>query len=425
MRTKAILSMLFLSAGLSHAVAQDNNISDNISLSLITTKTPDIEIVEDFNKTASQHFNDPKAPRFLLYDQKREVAFGIGGFVKLRTAYDFGGSPTNSFGFIPNSIPVPSDPLTKNNFRMDASKSTLFFKLLGKDSKIGKYQVYLSGNFTGNNNTFVLNDAYISLLGFTVGHTWSTFNDLASVPPTVDFQGPNGASEMRTSQIRYTYTLDNGLSFALAAELPQTTGTYITGETAKTTQRIPDIPAYMQYNWGKGGASHIRVSGVLRNINYRNLIENKTETATGYGVQMSSKMTITPFIQLYGQATYGKGIAQYINDLSGNGLNIIEKPNKPGKMDPLEAFGWFGQAQFNLTKSVFATAGYSQAKVFPKSGVDAESAYRYGQYVVGNLFYNVTSDLQLGVEYLWGNRVNIGGEKNSANCVQAMLQFNF
>lgn len=422
---KLIFSVLFLALGLSYADAQDVDDSDNLSLSIITTKDSGLDIVEDFKETESEHFMDPKSPRFLLYDQKRNVAFGVGGSFKMRTSYSFDGTPNGSSDFIPYNIPVPSDPLTKNDLGMDFSRSSLFFKLLGNNSKLGRYQVYISGQFTGANNAFVLNDAYFSIWGFTIGRTWSTFNDLAAIPPTVDPKGPNGAAEMRTPQIRYTRTLRDGLSFAVAAELPQTTAKFMKSETAQTTQRIPDIPAYVQYNWGANKVSHIRLAAVLRNMNYRNLVDNKTETLTGYGVQMSSKLGVTPFLTFYGQATYGKGIEQYINDLGGNNLSLQENLEKPGKMEAQEAFAWFGQAQFNISKSLFATAGYSQAKLFPKSGVAPADQYRYGQYVVGNVFYNITSDLQLGVEYDWGNRVNMDGEKGSANCLQAIMQFNF
>lgn len=405
--------------------AQEQTDPDEITLKIISTKDKGISIVEDFHETMSKHFRDPKAPRFLLYDQKREIAFGVGGYVRVRTAYDFGGSPTNSFGFIPYDIPVPSDPLTKNSFNMDASKSTIFFKLLGNNDSVGQFQAYVSGNFTGPGNSFVWNDLYVTLLGFTVGRTWSTFNDLSAVPPTVDFQGPNGAAEMRTTQIRYSKNITKSLSFAIAAELPKTTGTYVSLQTAETSQRIPDIPAYLQYNWGSKLESHVRISGVMRNMNYYDVLTSKTETATGFGGQLSSNIELNSFLEFYGQVTYGKGIAQYINDLSGNGLSLVKNPNKIGKMDAQEALAWFAQMQFNLTKSVFTTVGYSQAKVFPKDGVALDSQYRYGQYIVGNVFYNVGSDFQIGLEYLWGNRVNIGGERAPANCIQTLVQFNF
>lgn len=428
---KIVLNTLVLLFITICAKAQSGSSNDSeiitTTLSLINTdKNPEIEIVQDFKEPMSGHYLDPKAPRFLLYDQKDKLAFGIGGFVRLRAAYDFDGSPQNSFGFIPNSIPVPKDPALNNNFNMDASKSTLFFKLLGNDSKIGKFQAYISGQFTGNNNAFELNDAYVKLLGLTLGRTWSTFNDMAAIPPTVDFQGPAGAAEMRTTQVRYTHSLKNGIQFAIAAELPETTGTYTDEITEKASQRLPDVPAYVQYNWGKDANSHVRLAGVLRNMIYRDMVASKNKTQTGYGVQMSSNVNITPLVEFYGQVTYGKGIAEYINDLSGNGLSLVPDSDKSGKMHAQEALGWLTQLQFNLSKSVYTTVGYSQAKVFSGDGYDAlASQYNYGQYIVGNVFYNVTSNLQVGGEYLWGNRVNMDGEKNHANRIQTVVQFNF
>lgn len=422
---RIITFAIFTLMSLSYSLAQTEEDIDKISLTVISTDNSGIDIVKDFQTTSGQHPLDPKAPRFLLYDQKNKVAFGIGGYVRMRAAYNFNGSPSNSFGFIPYSIPVPSDALTKNRLAMDATKSTLFFKLLGNNDKIGQFQAYVSGDFTGNGNTFQLNDAYIQLLGLTIGRTWSTFNDLGAVPPTVDFQGPNGAAEMRTTQVRYTRNLTDALSFAIAAELPQSTGTYADGKTAEMSQRIPDVPVYLQYNLGSNLDSHIRLSGVLRNMTYRNLEKNKTETATGYGIQFSSNIKASSLIEFYGQITYGTGIAQYINDLSGNGLSLVVDPNKTGKMKALEAMAWFANIQFNLTKSVYATMGYSQARVYPKNGTLGDDQYRYGEYVVGNIFYNLTSDFQVGLEYLWGNRVNINKEKGSANCIQTFIQYNF
>lgn len=425
---KIILSILTCSTLFqTNSYAQDvtDNEVESISIGLINTKHSKLDIVKDLKSVTDKHPTETQVPTFLLYDKNNDIAFGIGGSVRLRTAYDFNGSPTNSFGFIPYSIPSPKDPLTKNDFRMDASKSSVFFNLLGNNSKIGKFQAYVSGNFTGDGNNFTLNDAYIKLLGFTVGRTWSTFNDMASVPLTVDFQGPNGAAELRTSQIRYTYNTNNGLSFALAAELPQLSGTYTDKETAETTQRVPNIPAYVQYSWGGNNSSHVRLAGVMTNKNYRNLIDNKTETVTALGMQLSSNVNINPIVELYGQINYGKGIDQYINDLSGNGLSLVKSPDKSGKMDALEALGWFAQMKFNLSEAVFASVGYSQAKIFPKEGVFNPDQYRYGQYVVGNVFYNLDSSIQFGLEYLWGNRVNIDHEKGSANCIQTVIQFNF
>lgn len=425
-----LLATLFLAS----ISASGQEVLDGESLTVVSTKGSKLEIAQAFKETESEHFNDPKAPRFLLYDQKRQVAFGIGGNVRLRTAYDFDGSPASIGGFVPYSIPIPGNNIDRNKFAMEANHSSLFFKLLGNNSKLGQYQVYISGNFSGANNAFILQDAYIKVSGFTVGRTWSTFNDLAAIPPTVDWQGPNGAAEMRTELIRYSRNFTDKFSFGIAAELSQSTGKY--GEPIKDlemNQRIPDIPMYLQYAFGANNGSHVRVAGVIRNMNYRNEVKNKTEYATGYGVQLSTKLNITPMFTLYGQMTYGDGIAQYINDLSGNGLSLVStdipgsNEEFTGKMKAPEAMGWFVQGQVNFSKNLYATVGYSQARILSKQDkMDlADTSYRYGQYAVGNLFYNLSSDLQLGIEYLYGNRVNFNGEKGHANRIEALVQFSF
>lgn len=391
-----------------------------------------ITVVEAFKQTMGEHFTDPKAPNLIHYDKKKNMAIGLGGNIRVRSSYDFDGSPSNTMGFVPYSIPVPGDKLTRNRFATDAGNSTLFFKVLGEHAKLGQYQLYISGNFSGENNAFVLEDAYIKMLGFTVGRTWSTFNDLSAIPPTVDYQGPNGAAEMRTEQVRYSRNFTDKLSFGVAAELSQTTGRF--GQSIKDlemSQRVPDVPMYLQYAFGSNNSSHVRLAGVLRTMNYMNEVKDKTEYTSGYGVQMSTKLNVCTFFTLYGQMTYGEGVAQYINDLSGNGLSLVSAvadPTDPtGKMKAVEAMGWFVQGQVNITPNLYATVGYSQAKIFPGSDkiVLPETTYRYGQYIVGNLFYNVTSDLQVGIEYLYGDRVNINGEKGHANRIESLIQFNF
>ena len=433
MKKKILLPVIALLGMSSVSLKAQETVGESITI--LSIKDDSTEIVEAFKETESEHFADPKAPRFLLYDQKRKVAFGIGGNVRLRTAYDFDGSPSSKDAFIPYSIPTGGGNMDRSKFDMNVAHSTLFFKLLGDNDKLGQYQVYVSGAFA-TDNTFKLEDAYVKVLGFTIGRTWSTFNDLAAVPPTIDWQGPNGAAEMRTEQIRYTRGITDQLSFGAAVELSQSTGRY--GQPIndlKQSQRLPDVPVYLQYAFGANNGSHVRLAGVMRNMNYGRdftneegtVINAKTKYLTAYGVQLSSKVNINPMFTLYGQVNYGNGIAQYINDLSGNGLSLVGDKNDKGKMKAPKAVGWFVQGQVNFTPSLYATAGYSQARIMSKQDkFDLQDTdYSYGQYMVGNVFYNLTSDLQLGLEYLYGNRVDFNKDKGHANRIQALVQFNF
>lgn len=421
--TSTIVGLALLSTSTVVAQNTTQETDEGKSLIIVNTKKLDYDIVKQFKKSMGESFNEPGAPRFLLYDKKHDVAFGIGGFVRVRTAFDWGAVPNNSFGFIPYSIPIPENKANNGQFTVDPTKSNIFFKLLGNTKDLGAYEAYISGQFSGPGNSFSLNDAYLRFLGLTIGRTWSIFNDLSAVPPTVDFQGPNGAGEMRTGQITYAYAFKNGIKLGAGIEQNQSTGTYNLS-TSAATQRIPDIPAFIKYSWNKE-ASHIKLSGVLRNMSYHNNITDNNKVATGYGVQLSGNIMLGKPVEFYFQTTYGKGISQYINDLSGNGLDFVYDPDNSGKMIAQEAFAWYGGLQFNISPSVFASATYSQARIFPQDGFNPSNQYRYGQYIVGNVFWNLSGSFQLGAEYLWGNRVNIDGSNEHANCLQALVQYNF
>ena len=79
---------------------------------------------------------------------------------------------------------------------------------------------------------------------------------------------------------------------------------------------MPNFPAYIQYAWNK--SSHIRVAGIVRNMTYENLVAQRAESKAGWGVFAASTFNVTSKLNFYGQATYGRGISQFLNG-SGSG----------------------------------------------------------------------------------------------------------
>lgn len=53
------------------------------------------------------------------------------------------------------------------------------------------------------------------------------------------------------------------------------------------------------------------------------------------------------------------------------------------------------------------------------------SSYKYAQYILGNVFYNVNSIVQVGLEYIYGRRMNYDGTQSHDNRLEAMLQVSF
>ena len=342
--------------------------------------------------------------------------------MKTTMEYDFNGI-VDDVDFIPALIPQPGSTAVRNQFQMDASTSTIFLKLVGRTKHLGNFIVYTAGNFRGSGKTFELQNAYLSFLGFTMGYDTGLFMDLAAAPPTIDFQGPDGMTFYRATQLRYEANLIKGLKVGVGVEMPSVDGTPAK-DVRIGKQRMPDIPAYVQYSWAK--ASHIRVGGILRSMTYEDQVNNKAKSLTGWGIQASGTARLGNF-QLYGQYTYGKGIAQYLNDISNLNVDIVPLADESGRMQVLPMKGWYVGLQYNFSKRVFASATYSQSRLFTEDCYAHfnETQYKKGQYLVANVFWNVSHNLQVGAEYLHGWRENFNDVNREANRINLSAQYNF
>ena len=400
---------------------------DTIRTSVIVTderQTSDNEIIKAMYEANGRHFQDPRAPRFLFMDRKGKVALGIGGYVKGTMSVDMGGISDN-LDFVTADIPVPKQADMLNQFQMDASTSRLFLKLVGRNTAVGNFSVYVESDFRGKDGhqyDLRLRQAYIRLGNLLFGRTRSTFADGAAGPPTIDFEGPSGSVSKKNTMIQYMQQIDKNWSWATSIESPSESYTVVKNESKSIKQRIPDIPAYMQYEWNDG-QSHIRLSGLFRALSYRNLVKEENEYAIGWASQLSGMIAFSPRITFYYQAAYGKGYADYLNDLGGSGYDLIPDGDG-GKLKAPYALGIVGGLQYNLCKNLFVSASYSQCRLYDQASL-SDSAYKYGQYVVANAFYTPFSNCQVGIEFLYGNRHNHDGESGNAHRLNAMIQYNF
>lgn len=393
------------------------------SIMIVSRDKAGDEIIRIMKETQSPRFQDPKAPRFVLTDRKGKFALGIGGYVKATAEYDFNGI-SDDVDFYPSLIPNKGQSYVRNQFQIDATTSTVFLKLVGRTKNLGDFVVYTAGNFRGSGNSFQLQNAYASFLGFTVGYDYGLFMDLSALPPTIDFAGPNGQIFYRATQFRYERTFLKKWKAGIGVEMPVVDGT--TNENERIgTQRMPDFPAYLQYGWNSN--SHIRVAGIVRSMTYDNLVGEKAESEIGWGTFVSTTFNIGKKIQAFGQASYGRGIGQYLNDLSNLNVDIVPDPEKEGTMQVLPMMGWYAGLQYNITPKVFVSSTYSQSRLYSENDYPATPSeqYRYGQYFVANLFWNITPDLQVGAEYLRGWRTDFNDEVRHANRLNVAVQYSF
>lgn len=391
-----------------------------ICISETINEAPDV--VEIFQSTQSSYHHDPRAPRFVLVDSEGKWGLGIGGYLQTKIEYDFDKTVDN-VDFLPSAIQRGGAP--SSQYRMDMTNSTLFLKLVGTSRIIGDFEVYTSANWRGDGLGLELQNAYMSTKFFRIGYTVGSFMDIAAVPVTIDYGGPCGMTFYRATQVMARYGFDFGLSMGIGVEAPHVNATE--NENIKIgAQRLPDIPLYIQYNLMNDPLNHVRVGAIMRNILYIDKLSNKDYEKIGWGVQASMLATIGP-VQLSGQYTVGEGIGSLVNNISNVGVDVVPDPTSPGKAMMLTSESWYAAVRYNFSKRFFASVTYSRTTLHSRQGFAGANpeGYRRGQYMAANFFYNVTDNMQLGIEYLHGWRTDFNDKTYNANRVNLSARYNF
>lgn len=370
-----------------------------------------------------RHFQDPRSPYFMFLSKDANVAMGIGGTVRMRGWYDWGGSlPAN--GFCPYLIQIPSDPASRRRLAATPSGSALFFTVIGRSGLIGDYMAYIEANFNGYNGLgFQLKKAYATVGDWTVGYAPSTFSDPAAQPPTIDGAGPNGMVSHSTILVRWLHDFRKGWSMAASFEFPETAVSTTPELTSKTTQYIPDVSVMGQYSWD-GGLSHIRAAALVRGIAYRDLVAARNRTVAGWGAHISGMFQVARPLTLYGMVAAGEGVGSYMGDLAIGQYDLVARTGHAGELYAPFSLGATAGAKYNFTDRIFAGLALGGLRYYPESNPD-NSEYKYGLYGSLSLFWDITPRLRVGGEYLLGKRANFNTDHASANRVDALFMLSF
>lgn len=370
-----------------------------------------------------RHYDDPRAPYFMFLSKSGNLSMGVGGVVRLRGYFDWNGSiPAN--GFAPYLIPIPKDPTSMHRLSATPAGTGLFFTVLGQNSKLGNYMAFFQADFSGyQNRGFKIKKAYITIKDWTAGLATSTFEDTGAEPQTIDGAGANGVTSHTSVLVRYMHSFKNKWTIAGSLEFPESSidadGVY----TKACSDYLPDFAAFGQYEWN-GGASHIRLSGLLRTLTYRDLTTDKNHNLLGWATQISTVVKILPAMKIYGIASVGKGHESYTTDLACGSFDLIPKKNEKGVLYAPAAVGYVIGAQYYFLPNLFSNLCLSEQRYYPKDN-PGDGQYKYGLYGALNLFWDITPRFELGMEYLAGKRMNFNGTNGSANRVTAMMMLSF
>lgn len=379
-------------------------------------------IIKKFYEDQFRHYNDPLAPYFLFLSKDSKLAMGMGGCVRMRGYFDWGGA-IPSPGFAPYLIPMEPEPTRKRQLGTTPAGTALFFRVIGTNKLLGEYQLYIEANFNGyETRDFRLKKAYGIINDWTFGYTNSTFSDPGAVPPTVDASGPNAKIGATSVLVRWMHNLPKGFTIAASVEQPSDQIKVIPEKTEKVLQYIPDVAAFCQ--WSSPQLGHVRLAGIYRSLPYRDIIAGKNHNKTGWGVQLSSMIHPTRSITLYGMMNGGHGYASLGGDWLMGAYDLVENPDVPGTLYAPLCFGGYFGAQYNFTPAVFASATFGGARYKPSHDVSPDE-YKRGLYMTANVFWNITPRISCAAEFDLGQRLNFNGEYRWAKRLGAFVCFSF
>ena len=382
-----------------------------------------LTLIRKFYEDQFRHFQDPLAPYFLFMSRDNNLAMGVGGVVRMRGYYDWGGS-IPSPAFAPYLIPMHKDPAKMHDLGTTPAGTALFFRVIGRNKKLGQYQLYIEANFNGYEaRDFHLKKAYGQINDFTIGYTNSTFSDPGALPPAGDAAGPNAKMSATAVLVRWMHEFKNKhWTIAASVESPSDQIDVEQDVTGKVNQYVPDIATFGQYAWDTSG--YVRLAGILRFHPYRDLLTSKNHTVAGWGLQLSGRWQPEEHFTFYGMVNGGCGFESLGGDWLMGKYDLVGEPGKPGKMYAPGAIGGYAAVQYNLNPSMFFSATYGATRYLPKDNGFTDE-YKTGMYFAVNYFWYLTPRISCAAEFNLGRRENMDGTHAWARRAGILAQFSF
>ena len=256
---------------------------------------------------------------------------------------------------------------------------------------------------------------------YGIGQYDSVLMDMDVFPNTLDYWGPSGMVFVRNPQLRVTPVSHDGMTVMFSLESPNSAL-----DTGKVTQVDPDfaasIAAWNRYpdllgafrmdrDWG-----HFRAAGIVREVGYQNPAAANGDPSgrkTGYGVNLSGSLKSIGKDNFTWQIVDGYAIASYMDD---GGVDLAPDANL--KAQTIQSIGWLAYYNHYWTQQLSSAIGYSEHHQ-DNAGGQLDDAFKRGTYSSVNLLYYPAKNVTTGVELLWGQRENKGGQAAS----DARMQF--
>ncbi|WP_171526420.1 DcaP family trimeric outer membrane transporter [Acinetobacter indicus] len=342
-----------------------------------------------------------------------------------------GGAEVNLYGFVRgdanyivegadndfNSVHKTATVGTSNDVKLakDKLRATAKTTRLGLDfsSPVGDRKVggKIEVDFAGSNDALRIRHAYLTLDNWLLGQTTSNFLS-NHAPEMIDFGTNVGGGTTRIPQVRYSHKLAPATQLLVSAEEGDSSGEGLTYRlpvlTAKVTQGFAN---------GKGAASA------------RAMVENyKSTTAnddkTGWGVAAGAHYQVTEPLKISADVSHVVGNSNYLygsnTAYSLDGRNIEQNEFTAFQVGATYKFAPNLRSTLGYG-AIFADDGNDYARLNANNVNVNEEVYQAWL----NFIYSPVKPVDLGIEYINGERETFAGNKFKDNRFGVMARYNF
>ncbi len=367
------------------------------------------------------------------------------GYVKLDVLYShFSDGPvaqsTARDFYVPSGTPIFPVGASEHSYLDFSAKETRLW--LGTETDFGEHKLgsyveidFISGQIpqtlvtsaagatatTGSKVTTnaynpALRRAYITFDShWLFGQDWSTFQNTAVLPDTIDFIGATeGTIFVRQPQVRFTH---GGLQ--LAFESPETTVYPNRGAAAAKTDDNywPDFVARYDLKTGFGDFA---IAGVARMLKDANSVGGADDNAFGWGGSVSGKVPLLGKDDVRFMFSGGRGIGRYLG-LSAFGDAVVNSSNKLESVWVFDGFVAYRHVWNNEWRSNVMFSGISGVSL----SFLGPTSTRRTESVAANLLYSPVPKLTLGGEVRFASRTDVASDSGSLWRFQMSAKYYF
>ena len=365
--------------------------------------------------------------------------YGMTASVQFDAIHDFqslGLSPDSGVirEFITAEIPLPGTPAADRDGRFAFSPNQSVMRAWAETpTSLGRLRGQMQANLAKSETEteFQFYKIWGELGGLKAGFDYTLYFNQMTAPNTLDFEGPNSIPYVRFPQISWTTSLrgsdERSLLIGLEDAPPEFT-LPVSRPTVRAENRFPSLIAKCIYSpeW-----AHVEIAGLYRHLEARG--NGYQSDVDGWGVSVSGYFRMWGKDNLILGSQFGQAIGTYSQDTSGFGLDAAPRSATDSQLQAIPAGGLWAAYEHWWTSSTRSNFVYGLWSLDNEFDVTPNpvGTYRRAQYVAVNLIWSPISDVDMGVEYLWGQREVVpatavaGNVLGIDNRIQVTVRWNF